>query len=123
MQDNEQEMLEALEMAVDYIPKLYNGIQKVCVELTEERYEDTDEFLGKIVQGINWIIEVFNATREVINESEQYIHKDKVNQSVLRLNDALMEKDDHMIAEILSEEFVPFLQNMEMICRQRVGAN
>lgn len=123
MQDNEQEMLEALEMAVDYIPKLYNGIQKVCEELTGERYEDTDEFLGKIVQGINWIIEVFNATKEVIKESAQYIHKDTVNQSVLRLNDALMAKDDNMIAEVLSEEFVPFLQNMEMVCRQKVGAN
>lgn len=123
MEENRKEIEEALVAVVEYIPKLRNGIQNVYGELTQERFEDTDAYLNSIIQGINWVIEVYNPTRDVVNESGIAIDKDKVNQSILSLNDALIEKSDLNTARVLMEEILPFLQCFEDAARAVVGAN
>lgn len=123
MENSREEIIEALEVACEYIPKLRNGIQNVCRELNGVRQPDTDEFLNSIIQGINWVIQVYNPTREVIAESGSKIDKDKVNQSILSLNDALMQKSDLNVARVLGEEVAPFLQSFEDAARVVIGAN
>lgn len=123
MNDIRAQQIEALQAAKDYIPKLRNGIQNLYKELTQERLEDTDEYLNKVIEGVNWVIQVFNGTRDVINEKEEHIQKDIINDSVLKLNDALREKDDAKTADILLHEIAPFLQQMELTCGRIVGAN
>lgn len=103
MDELKQQQLEALEVASEYCTKLITGIESIVIELEGEKLPDTDEFLKHIVGGINWIIEVFNGTRNLINENSMVIDKDVVNQSIITLNRSMEEKNNQKTAEALLE--------------------
>ena len=74
--------------------------------------EDTDKFLTAIVNAVNWEVEVLNGTMEVLNEKEEKISKEKVNQKIVALSEALKEKDDMAQANAF-EQLIPELEIIE----------
>ena len=113
MDELREQQMEALSVASEYSVKLIDGIEKVINELKGEKLADTDDFLKHVISGINWIINVFNATKDIIAEKNDLIDKESVNSSVMLLNDSYNEKDDIKIAEALSQllEFVKQLRD------------
>ena len=108
---------EALKELMEYSDKLLLGIQNVVSELRDNKKPDTDEMLNLVIQGINWEIEVFNHTEELINKDMVNVDKSKMAASVTRLGKVLQEKDDIKIAACLEVDFVPFVKAMEQTAR------
>lgn len=113
MQDNRAEQIEALDVAKDYSVRLHKGIETLVGELRGGRLPDTEEYLNTVLKGINWVFEVYNATRELINENGTVIDKDKVNAESIKLNDALKAKDDVAVADSLEKGIAPFLLDLQ----------
>jgi hypothetical protein len=98
-----------------YIGKLIAAVEKVRAELKIGRKPDTDEFSNYVIQGINWVIEVFNNCEDIINREEIRVDKSAMAQAVTRLGMGLREHDDGQVADCLEEDFLPFLRTMEQI--------
>lgn len=119
--DNQKEQLEALEMTYEYIKKLENGIATVVPELRTGKKEDTDEYLKKIIEGINWVIQVVNGTMELLNGEKEIINKEKVNEIILSLSEFLKDENDLLIAANLDRSMLPFLQMLQGRIRELTG--
>lgn len=111
--EQRKEILEAIEAAIQYNEKLMTNIPSVLFELKMEKREDTPEFLQQIINGINWIIEVVNATISVINEKEELVNKQSVNDAIVKLGAALKGKDDNEIADALEFAIMPALESLQ----------
>lgn len=112
MEDKRAEQIEALQTLAEYNQKVLKNIPILVRELKGERLDDTDKFLTAIVNAINWEVEVLNATLDIINEKEEKVSKEKVNDRILTLCDALKSKDDHAQAEAF-EQLIPELEVVE----------
>lgn len=112
------EKLEALEAARDYSERLKKGMQTVAEALrTDNRDEDIETLLKQCIDGLNWVIEIYNRTFDVLNEEGIQIEKEQINQSVMELSTALKEDDGAKIADCFESGVIPFL---EEICQSVV---
>lgn len=96
----------------EYSSKIINGTETIVSELRSGRMDDTDEVLNLVIQGINWVIEVFNNCEDIINRDKEYVVKSRMAQAVTRLGSVLKERDDIKIAACLEVDFMPFLRSM-----------
>jgi hypothetical protein len=101
MEELREQQLEALKEAAAYSSKIITAIGRVTEELSGNRLPDTDEYLDNILKGLNWLISIFNGTKDLINENGVVIDKDTVNVSVKLLNEGFSEKNDAKLVEAL----------------------
>lgn len=112
------EKLEALEAARDYSERLKKGMQTVAEALrTDSRDADIETLLKQCIDGLNWVIEIYNRTSDVLNEEGIQIEKEQMNQCVMELSAALKEDDGAKIADCFESGAIPFL---EEICQSVV---
>ena len=107
------QQMEALQTVNEYIEKLIPGMETVIGELNGEKQEDTDAYLIQIIEGLNWVIEVFNGTMSLINEEQEIIKKDEINREVISLSDALISHNDERTATVLQSGILPFLKEFK----------
>lgn len=117
MEENRAEQKEALVALVSYNERLVKSMKGVVGELTGSREPDTDEYLQKILQGINWEVAVLNGTLSLINEKEERVNKENVNQKIICLSDAVVAKDDARIAKAM-EELVPVFEELGQVAAE-----
>ncbi len=113
MQDNRAEQIEALNTAKDYCIRLYKGVNALADELRTGRLPDTEEYMKTVINGINWVFEVYNATKDLINENCDYIDKDKVNAGAVELGKAVADNDDEKVADKLENVIAPFILDFQ----------
>ena len=101
MEDLRTQQIEALEVAVPYCAKISNALNNLMEELNGHRQPDTDEYMESALNGLNWIVEVYNGTKDLINKDSVVINKEEVNKSVLALNAANNANDDAARVEAL----------------------
>lgn len=99
MDELRTQQIEALQTAVPYCEKMIQALQTIIEEFSGNRQEDTDEYLTNIINGLNWIFEVYNGTQDLINGREQTVDKEAVNRCVQALNIANEKNDDGGRAE------------------------
>lgn len=107
--------IEALQTANEYLTKLIPSMEEVIGELKSEPKEDTADYLYQIIDGLNWVIEIFNGTISLINEKSTVMDKEKINQEVLRLSDAMVSKNFEQAATVLDSGILPFLNEFKQI--------
>lgn len=107
-----QEKKEAMEVMGEYLDKLIPGIEELAKELQFDRKPDTDEFLQKCIDGLNWVVEIYNRVSDVINGENVKIDKEDVNPAIMELGEALKSKEDLRIAEAL-RGVLPFLRKLK----------
>lgn len=98
MDELRTQQIEALQTAVPYCEKIIKAINNIIEEFSGNRKEDTDAYMNSIINGLNWIFEIYNGTQDWVNE-DSVIDKEKANQSVLQLNEANTENDDSKRAD------------------------
>ena len=107
------EKLEALEAARDYSERLKQGMQTVAEALRKNRKDAEIETLQKqCVDGLNWVIEIYNRTSDVLAEAKTQIRKEQVNESISELSGALKGKEDGKIADCFENGVIPFLEQL-----------
>ena len=117
MEELRKEQLEALQVMLDYIPKLRKGMTCVAKELSGERLYDTDAYLNKVIEGLNWVIKVYNGTLSLINEKPNTLDKDSINQASLDFSNAYKAKNDAGQAELLTGSLMAFINDFEKIAQ------
>lgn len=115
MENQFKEEIEALETLKDYNLKVVKALNEIIPELKGEKKEDTDEYLNHIFKGINWEIQVLNGTMDYINRDEQIISKESANEIIVRLNEAVNEKNDEKVVKVVEAELLPFLEKLNEI--------
>jgi hypothetical protein len=103
MDDLLTQQKEALGVVAPYCAKIERAIDNVIGELNGNRMDDTDVYIDSIQKGLNWIIEVYNGTRDLINKDSVVIEKDSVNEAITRMNDATKAKDDAALATAFAD--------------------
>lgn len=88
MEDLRTQQIEALQVAAPYCEKIIVALNNIIGELSGNRQEDTDEYMKSIINGLNWIFEVYNGTEALIVEDGAVINKEEVNGCVIELNQA-----------------------------------
>lgn len=110
METIKEQKLEALKNADEYLGKLIPAMEQVISELKGEMQEDTVDFLLQIIDGLNFMIETYNVTRDIVNEPEVLINDDELEKAVGTLSEGFSKKDYAAIADELSSDIVPFLK-------------
>lgn len=109
MEDLREQKLEALQAAKEYLEKLIPGFQELIPELKGNKQADTDEFFKQCLDGLNWIIEIYNRVSDIINEDSVKIEREDFNNKIIRFNDAMKSNMDARKAESLETDIIPFL--------------
>ncbi len=112
MEDLREQQLEALTVLKEYNQKLTKSILLIVEELRGKRQKDTDEFLKKIIEGINWEIQVYNGTKELINENKVRVDKEEMNRHILAFGEAVQAKEDIKLADSFEIDILPFLTKL-----------
>ena len=114
MEAREQLQKDILQDLISYSEGLIPAVQEMIDELRSDEKEDTQQFLGEIINGINWEIEVYNQCASLINEKSSYIDKKEMIQAVGSLGTSLNSGDRFQIAECLEQHFLPFLNKLTL---------
>ncbi|WMC93859.1 molecular chaperone [Kineothrix sp. MB12-C1] len=112
MEQLRAEQKEALQVSKEYLVKLTIGMEELVLELRGNRKPDTDDFMKQCLDGLNWLIQIYNGTADFINEGKVRIEKEEANESILRFNEAVKSKDDNRIAESMEKDIIMFLHNL-----------
>ena len=120
MEEREQQQRDILRELIAYSENLIPAVQKIIEELRGGEKEDTREFLGEIINGINWEIEVYNQCSSLINEKSSYIDRKMMVQAVKNLGASLNTGDPFLIAECMEEDFLPFLNKLALASKMVV---
>lgn len=120
MENMRAQKTEALLVAKEYMEKLIPGMKTLCQELQGERKADTGDFQKQCIDGLNWIIEIYNRTSDIINADAVHIEKEELNSKILKLSEALKNKNDLEIANSLELDIIPFLVLLSDLIRNKV---
>lgn len=113
METMREEKLEAIKAAGEYLERLIPGVKTVAAELRGQKNENTDKLLQQCVDGINWLISIYNRVKDILEEAGFVLDKDNTNQMLGVFGQALQEKSDVKIAEAIENGVVPFLEEMQ----------
>ena len=106
----EEQKNEALKTVAEYLEKLIPAMENVIAEIKGEMQEDTVDFLLQVIDGLNFVIETYNVTRDVVNNPEPLINDDQLEKAVGVLSEGFSKKDYPAIADELFGDIVPFLK-------------
>lgn len=109
MENLKLEQIEALKAVIDYNKKLVPALEEINKELRGEQKEDTKEYLNHILKGVNWVIQVVNGTKDLMQVEVEIIEKDSMNQIIENLNKAMEEENNVEVASIIESGILPFI--------------
>lgn len=113
MDNLQEEKREALEVAGEYLGKLIPCMKTLCGELRSDRQPDTDDFQKQCIDGLNWIIEIYNRASDMLSMEKIHVEKQELNAKLLELGAAIKDKEDEKIAQILEGAVIPFLSDLK----------
>lgn len=121
MDEIRQQQMEALEMGCEYIEKLVPAMKEIIPELRGLELPDTRDFLNQQMDGLNFVIDIMNATMSLINEKETVLIKDNMEEKVQKLNSALGAMDHAKIADALENDILPMIDIFRQVALVILG--
>lgn len=112
---------DILKQLISYSENLIPALQDLIEELRGEGLSDTGDYLNEVITGINWEIEVYNQCADIINERSSYIDKKSMIAAVKNLGNTLNSGDYRLVADCLEEDFIPFLNKLDLVAKMIVG--
>lgn len=113
MDNMQAEKQEALLVLGEYLEKLIPGMKTLSEELKGDRQPDTDDFQKQCIDGLNWVIEIYNRVSDVIDSEKINAAKQEFNNRLGELGTAIREKEDAKIAELIETAVIPFLEDLK----------
>ena len=121
MADREQLQRDVLAELISYSDSLIPALQDIIEELRGESMEDTNDFLGEVINGINWEIEVYNQCASLINSKSSYIDRKAMIVAVKNLGISLNSGNSLRIAECFEQDFLPFLNKLALAAQMALA--
>ena len=113
MDNLQAEKQEALQVMGEYLEKLIPGMKTLSAELKGDRQPDTDDFQKQCIDGLNWVIEIYNRVSDAIDMEKIHMAKQEFNSRLGELGAAIQAKEDAKIAEVLETAVIPFLTDLK----------
>ena len=120
--DERTQQIEGLKMGAEYVKKLIPAIGEIVPELRGDEKEDTGDFLKQIIDGINFMIEITNATISILNENETCVDDKKLEETIQALSSAYMGQKNTEVADLLEGGIVVFLNAFEAAAAKVIEA-
>ena len=98
MDDYRQQQIDVLKEAVPYSEKLIGAIEKVSDELAGVPFPETHDAVNVIIEGLNWLFEVYNGTKDIIEAGA--VDEAEANSGVKELS-AVKTDDDVAVSKAL----------------------
>lgn len=103
----QEQQIETLQTADEYIAKLINGIDMCMNNIKENKQEESANLLSYIVEGIEWLNEVAKLTKDIQKENmDEEMMKEKLEKISQYANigeyDKIFNLFNHEILSILS---------------------
>lgn len=111
---------ENLISADEYLPRLIGTAQTVSAELAGEQEEDTHDLFNQVIDGVNYIIEIFNGTLSLTNKDRIVFNTDEVEEMIQILSNAIIAKDDKRVAAAMQNGMIPFLQKFQVVIKEYI---
>lgn len=116
-----EQQLEALSETANYLEKLIPAMEQVISEIKGQMQEDTIDFLLQIIDGLNFMIETYNVTKDVINADGPLINDEVLESCVGKLSDGFAGNDYKAIANELETSIIPFLKVFKEASKRAVS--
>ena len=111
----DEQQKEAMQEAAGYLSRLIPAAEGMVDEFKGELQEDSYDVLDMVVEGLNWVIQVYNGTKEVINQEQEQINSKAMDQKISEFGSAYTAHDQSAIVSGLEEGVLPFLRKMKEI--------
>lgn len=110
MDEHGQLMRETLEQAEEYIPKLINGINVIANELRTGMENEAASMLNDAIDGLEWINDAVNLTIDFwVNKA--VIEADALKDPLAMMAEAMQNRDHILLADVLDYEIKPVLED------------
>lgn len=109
---------ENLVSADEYLPRLIETAQTVSAELAGVQEEDTHDLFNQVIDGVNYVIEIFNGTLSLTNKERIVFNTDEVEEMIQTLSKAIIAKEDKQVAAAMQDGMIPFLQKFQVVIKE-----
>ena len=103
------EKFEALKSADEYLDNLKKGINNISNLIQEGREQDGLNLIGPAAEGIQWVEEIINLTKDVQKED---IDMSDMNEHIEELVDAMENEDYILVGDLFNYEVLPILERV-----------
>ncbi|OPX88179.1 MAG: hypothetical protein A4E53_02125 [Pelotomaculum sp. PtaB.Bin104] len=114
MKDNNELSAEVLESAIDYLPRLINGLTKASVYFNNDKPLEGYQILYDANEGLMWFNQVVQSLPILLPQGENAIEiENKWEPYLAALNSMLSSienKDEIAISQTLENEIVPYIE-------------
>ncbi|KLU65070.1 hypothetical protein DEAC_c30370 [Desulfosporosinus acididurans] len=105
-----EEQIEMLRTADDYLNKLIKGSLDAAVFFQSGQESEGFQFVALIAQGISWLVQVIELTRQVQIEK---IPIEGIMDIISQVNEAMEKRDTVAMSDLLEFEVTPILQQWQ----------
>ncbi|MBP3468239.1 MAG: hypothetical protein J6K26_01825 [Lachnospiraceae bacterium] len=106
---------EVMQEAAEYLTRLIPAAEELKDEFCGELKEDSYDYLNMVVEGLNWVIQVYNGTKDEINSGTEQINSAEMDKKISAFGSAVISRNQQGIAKSLTEDVLPFLRKMKEI--------
>ncbi|WP_432407099.1 hypothetical protein [Wukongibacter sp. M2B1] len=101
---------EALESLYEYSFKLIEAINKTVDHIRSQQTEKTINILPKIIEGLQWCIEVLHYTKDIFANHGIMLDEEQIKETFGELLDAMEYDDTVLLSDIFEYEVVDILK-------------
>lgn len=120
MEENRSPQMEVLEEASKYCVNVIHSIEVVVSELSGEKKDDTREYLRMTIDAINWVLEMYNATKSYLRDEGITVGEDGVRDNISALEKAVQSQDDAACADAL-KNIKNFVNDFKVCADKAIG--
>jgi uncharacterized protein (UPF0210 family) len=111
----QEQEFEVLQTADEYIVKLINGINMCIENIKQNKQDDAINLISYIVEGIDWLNEVATLTKNIQYEN---MDEELMKNNLQRISEYSNMVENEKILKSLSEEILPLLNTWQGIIKK-----
>ncbi|EPY2300881.1 Uncharacterised protein [Clostridium sporogenes] len=108
----QEQEFEVLQTADEYIVKLINGINMCIENIKQNKQDEAINLISYIVEGIDWLNEVATLTKDIQYEN---MDEELMKNNLQRISEYSNMEEYEKILKLLSEEILPLINSWKCI--------
>lgn len=109
-QEIEEQKIEAVQTAYEYIERLKKGISEAICYFREDQLGEGYNLTSQITMGLDWLISIINLTKDI---QVDIVDLKAFNNIGNELTEAIRVEDTVLIADLLQYEIMEFVQQWQ----------
>lgn len=115
---NQDEKKEILSESVSYCEKLYSGMNKIIINISERNLIDIETYFKNILEGFNWVLEVSVFACNIIGEK---LDLTQIQEKIQKYIDGYNNLDLLYVSDVVEFELMPQVEIFYDIINRTLG--